>query len=165
MDGNAPKTAFFSRTYDEACDLVVEARDYLAGPGAVTLDPDAPATALTTCQEELRLTARLTQVMAWLLGQRAVHAGEISAAEAGDRFALGGQKVCLEDDDDLVGLPEPLRDLLTRSRHLYARVARLDERTRGAFEAGPPPADLGTGLQAHRDNHDQRGHDDGGAQP
>lgn len=162
MDGNASTTAYFSRTYDEACDLVVEARDYLADPVPAAFDPEAPAEQLVTCQEELRLTARLTQVMAWLLAQRAVHAGELTPAEAADdRFALGGQSVCLDDSaDDLTLLPEPLRDLLRRSRHLYARIARLDARVREASETRWPPAR----SEVYGDDHDQGGHDDGGAQ-
>lgn len=124
--------AFFGATYDEAHALLVEARDYVrdesGGPAASPIDR------LTICQESLRLTTRLTQVMAWLLTRKAVHAGELSADEAATaRYALGGRKVCLDARGEAAaGVPEHLRDLLIRSRALYERVARLDNQARHA---------------------------------
>ena len=66
--------------------------------------------------------------MAWLLVQKAVHAGEISAAEAaGDDHRLAGQAVCRERGGTHgIQLPPALAELLDRSYELYARVERLD---------------------------------------
>jgi regulator of CtrA degradation len=118
---------FFSKTYDEAQDLVVEAMDHVRDPGEKTRLP--PAISMLCSVESLRLTARLTQIMAWLLFQRAVHAGEVSpeqAAEPSNR--LGGQEVCNDrKGEHIEALPGGLRDLLLRSRKLYQRIARLDE--------------------------------------
>jgi regulator of CtrA degradation len=70
----------------------------------------------------------MTQVMAWLMLQRAVNDGEIDrdqAAEPGNR--LGGQDTCLaEPAVDPAYLPARLADLLARSRSLYERIQRLD---------------------------------------
>ena len=119
---------FFSRTYDEALQLTIEARDYIAGRGARERDKLSAGGRLAASCEEMRLTARLTQVMAWLLIQRAVHEGEISWADAAaDHHRLAGQAACLAEpvvpDEEL---PERLAELLARSRHLYERVQRLD---------------------------------------
>ncbi len=122
-----PATAFFSRTYDEAHDLVVEALDYAEGAGGSS--PVSSAIALLCSLERLRLTTRLTQIMAWLLLQRAVHAGELSPEQAAAPSSrLGGQEICHDRRGErMQTVPSRLRDLLLRSRKLYQRVARLDE--------------------------------------
>ena len=76
----------------------------------------------------MRMTARITQVVAWLLVQRAVHAGEISRAEARKpRYRLSGHKVCQSSGQSVEeSLPNHLLGLLERSDQLYQRVARLD---------------------------------------
>ncbi len=119
---------FFSGTYDEAFALLVEARDYLADQEGNHRDRLSPDLRLAANCEALRLTSRLTQVMAWLLVQKAVHAGEMTADQArGDAFRLGGHSVCLKTGpDDNQNLPKGLRDLLSRSYHLYRRIERLD---------------------------------------
>src|SRR3546814_2463165 len=80
------------------------------------------------CSSDL-LTSRLVQVMAWLLVQKAVHAGEIEDTDVDDpKRRLGGHEICAEPGPwDVSGLPKGLRGLLDRSLALYNRVARLDE--------------------------------------
>jgi len=120
--------AFFNRTYDEALALAREARDYLSGQEPIDRAALSPAHQLSESCETMRLTARITQVIAWLLVQRAVHEGEITREEAtrpGHR--LSGQCVCnasLADAEEV--LPHRLRDLLERSHRLYTRIERLD---------------------------------------
>ena len=72
--GGLPVTTFFSRTYDEARDLLVGARDYMATTRNMQFA--LPTRELVHSVETLRLTARLTQIMAWLILQRALHAGD-----------------------------------------------------------------------------------------
>jgi regulator of CtrA degradation len=125
-------TAFFGKTYSEAVGLLVEARNYLAYREPVDRARLLPVDRLRLCRETTRLTARLTQIMAWLIAQRAVHAGEMSQAAAlGDQGALAELAVCMDaaeaEGDDM---PRPLADLLARSQRLYVRVARLDELAR-----------------------------------
>jgi regulator of CtrA degradation len=130
--GRVQATAFFGKTYGEAMHLLLEARDYLTygEPRDRALLP--PLDRLRLCCETMRLTARLTEIMAWLLAQRAVHAGEISQEEAlSQHRALSELKVCI-DELDLAdaAMPRGLASLLERSRALYIRVARLDELAR-----------------------------------
>jgi regulator of CtrA degradation len=121
--------AFFDRTMNETIGLLSESRRYLvevAETDRIRLPTDR---GLLASLEAMRLVARLTQVMAWLLTHRAVHAGEITLTEAmrPDR-RLGGRELCLNDSGD--GDPllsEELRGLLKRSHALYERIARLDE--------------------------------------
>ena len=137
MPHELANTAFFGRTFDEALTLVIEARDYVAGRLSFDRETVSVSNQLVCDCETLRLTSRLTHIltsrlthiMAWLLIQRAVHEGEIPAADAqAAANRLGGHKVCLADDPATVErLPTTLQSLLTRSYKLFVRVARLDE--------------------------------------
>jgi regulator of CtrA degradation len=132
MPDQPTPTAFFSRTYDEAMGLLVEARDYVAHREASDRARlDTVARVKLSC-ETMRMTARLTQVMAWLLAQRAVHDGEMSEADVVEQHqALAELEVCMGADEAALGaLPSHLVNLLERSHRLYVRVARLDEMVR-----------------------------------
>jgi regulator of CtrA degradation len=120
-------TAFFTGTYDEALELLKHARDYLVVEQAKPSRLRARQR-LLFARESLRLTARLTRLMAWLLAERAVQRGEMSRADAlADDFALSGRGVCLTRPDDAASLPQPLLDLLADSERLYRRLMRLDQ--------------------------------------
>lgn len=129
---DAQPTAFFSKTYDEALRLVEDARGYLAGLEPFDRRSLAAPERLRLCAETMRMTARLTQIMAWLLVQRAVHAGEISRSDAlSEQEILAGVQVCMDRrEEDWQGLPRRLVALLDKSHRLYVRVARLDELAR-----------------------------------
>lgn len=125
MQHTAP--TLLRNTYKETLDLMVEARNYLAYRGDRERRRMDQMERLKMSCEAFRVTSRLTQVMAWLMGQRAAQAGEISLSDALDRFPLEGDDVCLDDschDDE--ALPEGLRSLMDRSHRLYRRVSRLD---------------------------------------
>lgn len=123
-------TTYFSALHDEALTLLVEARNYivtlrLQGNGDTQKNIDY----LDVTLETTRLTSRLTQVMAWILAQKAVQNDEITAEEAAsEKYKLSGQSVCLEhtSPESAANLPAYLIDLLHRSHDLYARVNRLE---------------------------------------
>ena len=128
MTAVVQSSPFFGKTYDEALSLLVEARNYFAYREQDDVRHLPPDARLLVSQETMRITSRLTQVMAWLFYQRAVQNGEVSAdAAASEEFSLGAQDVCL--DDGWTGderLPPAVRSLLNRSLQLYLRVGRLD---------------------------------------
>ncbi|KIM00123.1 protein of unknown function DUF1465 [Paramagnetospirillum magnetotacticum MS-1] len=121
--------AFFRRTYDETMTLMVEARNYLTYSERRERDRLGGMIGLRMSCEAMRVTSRLTQVMAWLMLQRAVQEGEIEVEDAlRDECRLSGTEVCL--DETFSGdetLPNHLRSLMDRSFRLYVRVARLEE--------------------------------------
>jgi regulator of CtrA degradation len=126
----APATEFFGKTYGEAMSLLIEARDYLTHREPIDRSALVAEDRLRVCSETMRLTSRLTQVMAWLLAQRAVYEGEISQDRALEGHgALAGVEICMRDEGT-EDLPQRLASLLDRSRRLYIRVARLDELAR-----------------------------------
>ena len=68
----------FTRTYDETLDLIVEARNYMTHTSNLANTADRWRYPICgSAVEALRVTSRLTQVMAWLMLQRAVQYGEI----------------------------------------------------------------------------------------
>jgi len=129
-------STFFNGPYDETMSLLVEARNYIAYQEAVDNRKLPPNVRLQVSYESMRVTSRLTQAMAWLLAQKAVHAGELTLEQmASDEYALSGGDICSDasgpENEDL---PSGLRSLLERSHSLYSRVSRLDEMVRREAE-------------------------------
>lgn len=126
--GAAGAPLYFRGTYEEAFDLLVEARNYVERHVPAFKYSEDPPDRVAMTTETLRLTSRLTQVMAWLMAQRAVQEGEIEAAEfVEDRYRLEGHDVCLKRViEDMEDLPDGLNDLMDRSYELYNRIMRLD---------------------------------------
>lgn len=123
--------------YVEAMVLADEARAYFDQHGRgdrLSLDPIVRVG--FSC-ESLKVTTRLMHVIAWLLTQKAVEAGEISAAQARKPARRLGAAVA--SDAELVArLPDGAARLIQSSQELYERVQRLDQ---GAMiEPGPSPA-------------------------
>lgn len=131
-------TRFFGKTYDETMSLLLASRDYLASAQPAEAIGLRPIDRLRVNCEAMRLTTRLTQIMAWLLAQRAVFAGEMGRLEAAsEEFRLAADTVCMADSDAAASvLPTRLLELLEESRRLYIRVARLDELSRRAAAEG-----------------------------
>ena len=73
----------FHKTYDETLALLVTARDYMSYAVPVKQPDVEPAQRLQVSCEAMRVTARLSHVMAWLLAQKAVQAGEITSWSGG----------------------------------------------------------------------------------
>ena len=126
--------AFLDRTYDEAKSMLAEARTYLRCQEPADRDGMTDLEGLRAVGEGLRLTTRLTEVLAWSMVQQSLHNGEITREQAAEpRRRLGSRKICL-DDDGLPGddaLPAKLASLLERSRTLYERALRLDRLVAG----------------------------------
>jgi len=122
-------SALFERTFEEGMSLVEETAKYLDGRGR-TESRDLPRKiAMLYAGESMRVTTRLMQAASWLLVQRAVHEGDMDAADAaGDRYRLGSREICLGGTSEAIDqLPVKLQDLLWRSDNLYRRIARLDD--------------------------------------
>ncbi len=128
MTDATPDIAYFDSTFDEAMALTREARDYLAHQKHADFAELGAVARLVASCESMRVTARVTQVVAWLLVQKAVHAGEITREQAaGPEYRLSGQSVCEEEQPaPEEPLPERLTELLDSSLRLYQRVVRLD---------------------------------------
>ena len=127
-------TAFFDKTYDEAMALARDAQQYfvdvVSNPHAES-EPTEAGAVLRATVAGMRLVARVTHIVAWLMEQKAIGDGAISAlAVARQNAPLIEILVCLRDDGPDRLFPPRLLALLDRSRRLYTRVARLDEMMR-----------------------------------
>jgi len=121
--------------YVEAMLLADEARAYFDEAGRAEREALDPLIRVSFSCESLKVTTRLMHVIAWLLTQRAVQAGELRARDALDPSRrLGDAPVT--DAGLLAILPPRARSLIDSSADLHRRVARLD----GA-QAMPEPAD------------------------
>ena len=121
--------AFIDSTFREAFELTEEARDFFTTMDGHAREHNFSSSdiLLQSC-EALRVTSRLTQIMAWLLVQKAVQSNEISREKARDsQYRLCEQDVCRDENLAFEGEILPgLAELLDRSLRLYQRVSRLD---------------------------------------
>ncbi|WP_142848310.1 DUF1465 family protein [Telmatospirillum sp. J64-1] len=117
------------KTYEETLNLIVEARNYAAYVQPREHVGAGPVARLRISCESMRVTTRLTQVMAWLMLQRAVQEGELTLEEAcAEHNRLAAENVCLSHDAaEDEALPDGLRSLLERSYRLYLRTRRLED--------------------------------------
>jgi regulator of CtrA degradation len=132
--------------YVEAMVLADEARSYFDSRGRddrLSLDP---VDRVGFSCESLKVTTRLMHVIAWLLTQRAVAAGELSRAQAGEgERRLGDAPVT--DADLFPRLPESAAGLVRASEELYDRVVRMDAGAFATEPAGSPARSLLNRLQ------------------
>ena len=112
--------------YTEAMLLADEARSYFDRHGREDREALDPLLRVGFSCESLKVTTRLMHVIAWLLTQRAVEAGELTAAQA-RRPARRLGDAADSDQALLVRLPESAVSLINASCELHARVKRLDE--------------------------------------
>ena len=125
-----------SALYTEAMLLADEARSYFDRQGREERDTLDPVLRVGFSCESLKVTTRLMHIIAWLLTQRAVEAGELSAAQARrPARRLGDEPE--SDDAILPRLPEAAQALVAASRDLFARVRRLDD---AGPETAPQPS-------------------------
>ena len=128
----------FKAMFREGMALVEETATYLDGDGRRQSQRLPRAASLAYATESMRLTTRLMQLASWLLLQRAVNDGDMSAEQANSERAkvkLGGLSSTTEGPD-WDGLPEQLKELIGRSLKLQGRIARLDQALRRPSETG-----------------------------
>jgi regulator of CtrA degradation len=119
----------FDRSFHEGMELVEETATYLDGPGRQESKLLSRAAALAYAAASMRLTTRLMQVASWLLVQRAVREGDMTAGEAFQgRYRLNVSPAVGADPEAAEGLPNGLIGLAARAEKLYDHVAHLDRR-------------------------------------
>ena len=122
--------------YTEAMLLADEARHYFDDAGRDDRNALDSMTRVGFACESLKVTTRIMHIVAWLLTQRAVESGEISAS--GGRRPERRLGHAGDSDPDVVAkLPKSARKLINSSVDLYARIKRLDE---GVISDEPVPS-------------------------
>ncbi len=134
-------STLLDRTFDEGVALTIEARNYIAyHEQSDRRQFDLPQ-CLQVGYQHTRVSARLIQVMTWLLAMKALLSGEISPEQfASPQYMLTDSEECeAPTGPELAELPQGLRDLLTRTHALYLRILRLDAMVRAKLDAGEVP--------------------------
>lgn len=122
--------------YTEAMLLADEVRGYFDDAVRSGREDLTPMDRVVFSCESLKVTTRLMHVIAWLLTQRAIEAGEIALDAAREPARRLGPAV-VSDADTLARLPAEARSLVAASVELYARIERLDA---GMTETLAPPS-------------------------
>ena len=119
----------FKTLFRDGMALVEEAADYLDGEGRSEAKTLPRVASLAYATESMRLTTRLMQMASWLLLQRAVNEGEMSAEQAGqekNKVKLHGMSSA-KDGPGWEALPARLQDLIEQSMQLQKRIRHLDD--------------------------------------
>lgn len=137
----AKTQTLLDRTFDEGVALTVEARNYIAYHEQADRRQMNLPDCLHLGYHHTRVSARLIQVMTWLLAMKALLSGEISPEQfASPQYQLAGGEECENPTGpELEEIPTGLRDLLNRTHLLYERIVRLDAMVRSKLEAGEVP--------------------------
>lgn len=121
------RSELFDRTFKEGMTLVEDTAAYLDGDGRRESRLLSRATALAYAGESMTLTTRLMQIASWLLVQRAVREGDMTADSACEaRYRLADRVVATEPTHG--ELPIALVEYLVQAEKLYDRVLHLDRR-------------------------------------
>lgn len=122
--------------YTEAMVLADEARSYFDSDRAREIAPADVAVAFSC--ESLKVTTRLMHVIAWLLNQKAIRAGEIHASDIMRELDELGYAPAT-DDWMVQRMPEEARNLIMASEDLYYRVQRMSSHIYAEQENMPMP--------------------------
>ena len=121
------RSELFDRTFREGMELVEDTAAYLDGDGRRESKLLSRSTALLYAGESMKLTTRLMQIASWLLVQRAVREGDMTAEAACEvRYRLADRTAANEPSHP--ELPIALVEYLVRTEKLYDRVLHLDRR-------------------------------------
>lgn len=125
----------FDALYGEGMALIEEVAAYLDGDGRSESRELSREASFVYATESMRLTTRLMQLASWLLLQRAVNEGELTAENA--RSEKEKVKFSATPSDrggpGFAALPGRLREFIGKGDRLFERVQRFDKLERGAL--------------------------------
>jgi regulator of CtrA degradation len=135
------KSDAFMVLFREGMGLVEQTAAYLDDAGRAESAALPREVALTYATESMRLTTRLMQIASWLLVQRAVAEGEMTAEQAhaeNNKFKIS-DGMALPVQAEAERLPQTLRDLMAHSIRLQDRIRHLEGQMSGAARANDNP--------------------------
>lgn len=144
------KSEAFMLLFREGMGLVERTAAYLDGDGRADSAALPRDVSLCYATESMRLTTRLMQIASWLLVQRAVAEGEMTA----DQARLEKNKVKLADAlmspprEEAALLPQGLRDLISHSLRVQERIRHLEGQMSGEIAAEPQANPVQTQIAA-----------------
>jgi regulator of CtrA degradation len=136
----------FTTLYREGMSLIEDVAAYLDGDGRTESRGLPREASFVYATESMRLTTRLMQLASWLLLQRAVNEGELTAENA----RVEKEKVKFSATPNERGgpgfsaLPTRLRDYISQGDRLFDRVQQFDKLERGGIAEASPTATEGS---------------------
>jgi regulator of CtrA degradation len=132
MTETAAANPFVERAYQDTYDLLVAVRDYISGSMREEAEALQKDDNLQLTYALSQITRQLTDVMAWLMLQKAVGAGELSPEDADVEPAASLESLNESRDDmdnaALGRLPLTARGLIDRARRITALVEQLSRK-------------------------------------
>lgn len=132
----------FDLLYREGMGLIEDVAAYLDGEGRAESRGLPREASFVYATESMRLTTRLMQLASWLLLQRAVNEGELTAENARSEKEKVRFSATPSDrgGPGYAELPERLRGFIAKGDRLFERVQQFDKLERGGvpeFSAAP----------------------------
>ena len=120
---------FIDISIKNANELLEETHHYIKWQAPLDVAPMSRDDVFKVSCEAMRVTVRITQILGWLMLQKAVLEGELSREDVlSDKPNILQGKPCLESSSETDPLlPLRLRELLKKSRSLYLQTMRLEE--------------------------------------
>jgi regulator of CtrA degradation len=127
----------FDLLYREGMSLIEEVAAYLDGDGRLESRGLPREVSFAYATESMRLTTRLMQLASWLLLQRAVNEGELTAegARAEKEKVKFSATPAERGGPGYTGLPDALKSFIGKGDHLFERVMQFDKLERGVTQA------------------------------
>lgn len=134
------QSAQFDELFSEGMALVEAAADYLDGEGRVAAKALSGPVSVVYATESMRLTTRLLEVASWLVIQRALKDGEVTAEEAeAKRIRVRLRAMCRPSHiSRFEELPTGLQALISQSFTITDRLVQIDK-AMAAQSAGELP--------------------------
>lgn len=131
------KSEAFMQLFREGMGLVELTANYLDGDGRSESAALPREVSLVYATESMRLTTRLMQIASWLLVQRAVAEGEMTAeqARAEKNKVRIAEPMLQPTSAEAARLPLRLRELIAHSIRLQERIGHLENQMSQAFAA------------------------------
>ena len=124
----------FDVLYREGMALIEDVAAYLDGDGRSESRELPREASFVYATESMRLTTRLMQLASWLLLQRAVNEGELTAENARSEKEKVRFSATPSDrgGPGYAALPERLREYIAKGDRLFERVQQFDKLERGS---------------------------------
>lgn len=141
------QSAQFDELFRDGMALVEATADYLDGEGRAAAKELKGGLSVTYATESMRLTTRLLEVASWLVIQRALRDGEVTAAEAEAKRARVRLRTMSRPSHikRFEELPAGLQALISQSFNMTDRLTQIDramaQSADGLSAAGNPVGD------------------------
>jgi regulator of CtrA degradation len=126
---------FIDSKINEAHRLLSATHDYVKWQAPKDMDTMDPHMTFLLSSEAMRVTVRLTQIIAWLMLQKAILEGELTLEDTLSESCrvMQGEECLNQSSEEDKEIPPRLRELLKESRIFYFSILRLDTRAREQY--------------------------------